>query len=152
MGYGGGWSDKDYAVRTASRAASGVSTFAYSDDIKYGKIAAKVHDSLNPFLGVKFRESRDSELHPNTLAIIGLKDVTGSQAEVPGIVQKALPKLMGLLSQKGLCRTYPAFMVGAVGDATFDSVPFQIGQFENDIKIEDDLTNLVFRRRRRRIW
>jgi len=81
-------------------------------------------------LGVKMRESRDSDAHPESHAVAVLFDVTGSMAGVPRIMQKELCKLMGLL------------MVGAIGDATCDGSPLQVGQFESGIEIEEDLEKL----------
>lgn len=134
------WSDDHYADRAAYRASTGTPAFAYDADVKSGKVAASVHDKLNPH-GVKLREARDSDVHPETLAIAVLFDVTGSMQTVPRILQQNLPKLMGLLIRKGYVE-HPAIMVGAIGDATCDRAPLQVGQFESGIEIENDLTNL----------
>ncbi len=88
-----------------------------------------------------FRESRDSDVHPEAIPIAVLMDVTGSMQQVPRIIQANLPKLMGLLIRKGYVE-HPAIFVGAIGDATCDTVPLQVGQFESGIEIEDCLTNL----------
>ena len=45
---------------------------------------------------------------------------------------------MGLLLQKGWVE-HPQILFGAVGDATCDRTPLQIGQFESDIAMENDL-------------
>ena len=46
--------------------------------------------------------------------------------------------------------TDPQILFGAIGDATCDRVPLQIGQFESDNRMDDDLGRIVPRRRRRR--
>jgi hypothetical protein len=126
-------------------------TKAYLDDVKRGVIAddpkladaikrGACHPRLDP-KGVKFRESRDSDAHPQAVPIAILLDVTGSMQAVPRTIQAALPQLMGLLIRRGYC-DHPAIMVGAIGDATCDRVPLQVGQFESGIEVEDDLTNL----------
>src|SRR5262249_34164682 len=74
-------------------------------------------------------------------AVAVLFDVTGSMQGVPRILQANLPKLMGLLIRKCYLED-PQFLVGAIGDATCDSAPLQIGQFESGIEIEEDLGKL----------
>jgi hypothetical protein len=125
------------------RAATHTPTFAYDDAMKSAPASArKVHDTLNPF-GVKFRESRDSDAHPTSLAIGVLFDETGSMSSVPVKFQQALPQLMGLLMRKGVVE-HPQILMGAFGDASGGSeiAPLQIGQFESGIEMEDCLTNI----------
>lgn len=138
---GSAWSSEHYASRSTERAKRGSDGFDY-DRATSSKPAAdrKAHVSLDPH-GVKVRESRDSEAHPESLAIAVLIDVTGSMREVPRIIQKKLPALMGLLIRKGYV-AHPQILVGAIGDATCDSVPLQLGQFESGIEIDDNITNL----------
>src|SRR5262249_20618935 len=89
----------------------------------------------------RVRESRDSDVHPESHAVAVLLDVTGSMQTVPRILQKSLPRLMGLLIRKGYLE-HPQILIGAVGDATCDSAPLQVGQFESGIEIEEDLGRL----------
>jgi hypothetical protein len=70
-----------------------------------------------------------------------LFDVTGSMQSVPRILQQNLPKLMGLLLRKGYL-DHPQILIGAIGDATCDLAPLQVGQFESGIEIEEDLGKL----------
>lgn len=134
------WSDDHYNDRVNLRCAAHTPTFAHSHAISTGKAEAKTHDKLNP-KDVKMRESRDSDTNPNSHAVVVLCDVTGSMSKVPSIVQKKLPQLMGLLMRHGYLSD-PHIMIGAIGDATCDTAPLQVGQFEAGIEIEDDLTNL----------
>lgn len=134
------WSDDHYSARVSHRAATGTPTFKYDDDVKRGVVDTKVHDTLNP-KGVTNRESCDSDTHPKSRAVGVLFDVTGSMSTVPKIIQKNLPQLMGLLLRKGYLDS-PHILIGAIGDATCDKVPLQVGQFEAGIEIENDLTNL----------
>lgn len=144
----------DYAarssVRSSTAAAKGISpaaaTFAYDHDVKMGK-ARGVHPSLKP---TGKRESRDSDLHPVTVPIAILLDTTGSMAEVPGIIQKNLPRLMGCFlddkasGKKYLGAGYPAILISAVDDyrAMGGEGTLQVGQFESGLEIDDNLTNL----------
>ena len=135
------WQEELYVSRKSLKAARGEATFDYHD-----KTSAKprhertAHTILNPH-GVKVRESRDSDVHPESLAIAVLCDVTGSMRQVPHIVQDKLPTLMNLLLTKGYV-DHPHIMVGGIGDATSDRVPLQISQFEAGVEIDDAITSL----------
>jgi hypothetical protein len=95
----------------------------------------------SPHAGKVMRESRDSADHPTSLAIGVIFDETGSMGGIPVILQKKLATLMNLLISKGYV-PHPQILFGAIGDANGDSVPLQIGQFESDITMDDNLTNI----------
>ncbi|GHE37671.1 hypothetical protein GCM10017673_45160 [Streptosporangium violaceochromogenes] len=130
------WSTDVYAAAASYRAADGTGPFAHSDGG-----ARAVHDALSPY-GVAVRESRDSAEHPETLAIAVLFDVTGSMRGVPRALQSRLPDLLGLLLRKGYA-AHPQILFGAIGDATCDRAPLQIGQFESDNRMDDDLGRIL---------
>ncbi len=130
----GRWSADVY--ETAERLRGGKSAFAYNDSG-----ARSVHPSLDPF-DVGRRESRDSSEHPNSLAIAVLFDVTGSMGSVPRTLQKKLPKLLGLVKDGGYAAD-PQLMFGAIGDATCDRAPLQVGQFESDNRMDGDLEHIL---------
>ncbi|GAA4155456.1 hypothetical protein [Actinomadura keratinilytica] len=132
----GRWSTDVYAAAAEYRKATGASAFAYSDSG-----ATTVHPDLDPS-GVVVRESRDSDEHPESLAIAVLFDVTGSMRRVPRTLQTRLPDLLGLLLRKGYVE-HPQIMFGAIGDATCDRAPLQIGQFESDNRMDDDLGKIL---------
>lgn len=132
----GHWSTDVYAARASYRASTGASAFAYSDGG-----ATTAHPDLDPH-GVTVRESRDSADHPESLAIGVLFDVTGSMGSVPRTLQAKLPDLLGLLLRKGYVRD-PHILFGAVGDATCDRAPLQVGQFEADNRMDDDLGKIL---------
>lgn len=89
----------------------------------------KIHEQMNP-KGILFRESCDSELHPNTVPIQLYLDVTGSMGHIPHeMIKNGLPTLMGTLIQNGVPDA--ALMFGAIGDHEADRWPLQIGQFES---------------------
>lgn len=138
---GTAWSDDHYKDRATLRVAKGMSAFAYSDTMSRAAPSdRKVHEKMDP-KGVKLRESRDSEAHPNSLAIVVAFDVTGSMGEVPKILQRNLCGLMGLLIRQGIVE-HPLIMVAGIGDATCDHGPLQVGQFESGIEIDQDLERL----------
>lgn len=136
---GSRWSDDYYEDRAATNKAAGIDPFAYDKAVKTGAKPTAVHNKLDP-KGV-LRESRDSTAHPDSNAIMVWFDVTGSMAGVPRILQANLPKLHGLLTRKGYI-TDPQVLFGAIGDATSDKVPLQVGQFESGNEMEDDLANI----------
>jgi hypothetical protein len=129
------WSTNVYDAAARFRAATGASAFAYSDGG-----ATAVHPQLDPH-GV-VRESRDSAEHPQSLAIAVLFDVTGSMRRVPRALQAKLPQLLGLLLRRGYA-SHPQIMFGAIGDATCDRAPLQVGQFESDNRMDDDLGRIL---------
>lgn len=100
-----------------------------------------IHKDFDP-RGVMLRESRDSELNPQSTAIILGLDVTGSMGFVAEkIATEGLGKLVsGILNR--LPVSDPHIMVMAVGDAFRDSAPLQVSQFEADIRIAEQLKQL----------
>jgi hypothetical protein len=132
----GTWSTDVYDAAASYRAATGASPFAHSDGG-----ATHVHPDLNPF-GVAARESRDSAEHPESVPVAVLFDVTGSMGGVPRTLQAKLPELLGLILRKGYAG-HPQILFGAVGDATCDRAPLQIGQFESDNRMDDDLGKIL---------
>ncbi|WP_405014281.1 hypothetical protein [Kitasatospora sp. NBC_01539] len=138
----GSWSTNVYDAAAHYRAGTGASAFAYSDSTTRGSRSTwKAHPSLDPH-GLTIRESRDSDEHPVSLAVAVLFDVTGSMQTVPRVLQTKLPELFGLLLRKGYTE-HPQILFGAVGDATCDRVPLQLGQFESDNRMDDDLGNIL---------
>ena len=139
----GRWSTNVYDAAERYRAASGTGAFAYSDHVRSSapRHTWRAHQSLDPH-GLTTRESRDSAEHPDSLAIAVLFDVTGSMGGVPRTLQTKLPDLFGLLLRKGYTPD-PQILFGAVGDATCDRVPLQLGQFESDNRMDDDLGNIL---------
>jgi hypothetical protein len=131
----GRWSTNVYDAAARFRAATGASAFAYSDGG-----ATTVHRLLDP-CGVT-RESRDSAEHPQSLAIAVLFDVTGSMRHVPRVLQAKLPQLLGLVLRHGYAE-HPQILFGAIGDATCDRAPLQVGQFESDNRMDDDLGRIL---------
>jgi hypothetical protein len=134
---GGSWSHDYYEDVAKERATSGASTFAYHDAVKSKPISEqKVHARLDP-KGVRVRESRDSLEHPESLPIAIILDVTGSMQRVPVGVQKSLPNMHKLASKVGIRDAH--FLFGAIGDEFADRGSLQIGQFESDNRMDEDL-------------
>ena len=93
------------------------------------------HPLMNP-RGVRVRESRDSEEHPNSLGIAFALDVTGSMGHIPDeLARRELPRFMKILGECGVADPQVLFL--AVGDATSDRAPLQVGQFESTAELID---------------
>lgn len=129
------WSDAAFAARQAERKARKTNAFDYDQHVRStGKVA--VHPEMHIF--GKTRESRDSDMHPQSVAIAIIFDVTGSMGTVPRVLQQKLGSLMRVLLLRGYVDD-PQILFGAIGDAYCDSVPIQIGQFESGLEMDDNL-------------
>lgn len=144
---GGSWSSFDYDNKVRATAAAGKDTFDYSHRIQTGQAAAKTHDLLDPktvagdqspFAGKVMREVAISDEHPNPTPIAVVLDVTASNSYAARAVHSKLPLLFGLLQRKGYVED-PQVNIIAIGDANCDRVPLQVGQFESDIRIADQV-------------
>src|SRR5262249_54903386 len=93
------------------------------------------HPLMSP-KGVRLRESRDSQEHPHSLPIVFALDVTGSMGHIPRtLATEQLPHFMKLLTD---CKVPdPQLLFMAVGDATSDRAPLQVGQFESTAELMD---------------
>lgn len=97
----------------------------------FHRTASKSVDPLMSPLDLKFRESRDSDLFPNSTALILGLDITGSMGKIPEhMVREELPSLIEVSVKNGV--RDPAVLFVAVGDHKCDDAPLQIGQFESD--------------------
>jgi hypothetical protein len=93
------------------------------------------HALMNP-KGVRCRESRDCDAHPNSTSIVFALDVTGSMGEIPDqLARQELPRFMKLLLDCAILDPQVLFM--AVGDATSDQAALQVGQFESTAELMD---------------
>lgn len=121
----------------------------YSTAHVRGKSTAQIYtshcmkDEFNP-KGV-IREARDSEEHPySTPIIIGL-DVTGSMSNILNEVAQQLGDMVKEIIERQPVSD-PQICFTAIGDSTCDTYPLQCTQFESDIRIAEQLTQLYFER------
>jgi len=103
--------------------------------------AREIHASLNPF-GLKVRECRDSDVHPNTIAVIMGLDVTGSMGRIPeDLIKNHFSNMMETFIAHGI--TDVAICFCGIGDHYSDEAPLQVGQFESgDVELTNNLTNI----------
>lgn len=136
MGYGS-FTANSWSRYATSRGITGQSTY----DQIYKNTSMK--DSLNP-KGIMYRESCDSDDHPNSTPIILGLDVTGSMGDLAATIAKeSLKTLMDELYAKQPVPD-PHVMFMAIGDAYCDYAPLQVSQFEADIRIAEQLTDIYF--------
>lgn len=103
--------------------------------------ATKLNKLLDPFKAM--RECRDNDEHPNTMPVILALDVTGSMGGASVAVAKQLGQIMeDVFSNKDVPDV--EFCVMAIGDLAYDMEPIQMGQFESDIRIAEQLDAIYF--------
>lgn len=137
----GYWRNDTYDRTYGARLSQGQSGFTYSDSVRaLPRDQRKAHPDLEP-KGVAFRECCDTTEHPLSTPIIVAFDVTGSMRTVPMRLQALLPDLHKLLQDAGAV-TDPEILFAAFGDATSDAVPVQVGQFESDNRMDDQLGSI----------
>lgn len=92
--------------------------------------------------GVLLRESCDSEINPESNAIIIGLDVTGSMGSIAHhIAKEGLGTLMTeIMDRQPVSNPHIMFM--GIGDAAYDDAPLQVSQFEPDIRIVEQLSQL----------
>jgi hypothetical protein len=96
---------------------------------------SQCHPLMNP-KGVKLRESRDSSDHPESQGIVFALDVSGSMGEIPKLMAtQQLPNFMKVLTDCEIRDPQVLFM--AIGNATSDRAPLQVGQFESTAELMD---------------
>ena len=120
---------------------------AYSTAKVSGKTSAQVFastgmkDEFDP-ARIQFRESRDSKDNPVSIPIMLGCDVTGSMGMVADqLIRTGLNELAtDIQAEKSVGD--PHVMVMAVGDAYSDKAPLQVTQFEADIRIASQTSDL----------
>lgn len=134
----GYWTSRDWSSYAKRR---GVTSSSTARDLYK---ATTIKDTLEP-RGVTYRESCDSIEHPNSTPIILALDVTGSM----GCVLETISKKMNTLITEIYDRkpvVDPQIMIMAFGDVECDRHPLQVSQFESDIRIAEQLSEIYFER------
>lgn len=120
----GGTNYSDVAYRNLSSSFKGKS----DDEVFKNNVTKSISPDMDP-KGIKIRESRDSEVHPESLAIAVFMDETGSMGQIPSMmVREDLHKVMQTLIDHDIKDAHVLF--GGIGDHLADRHPLQVGQFE----------------------
>lgn len=105
--------------------------------------ARGLNPAMNPY-GVRVRESRASDLSPHPRSIVLGIDGTGSHRNWPmRMTTGSLTTLMQLLNDYGFLPN-PQVLISMIRD-DMDDVPLEVGQFEVDQKIREDLERCFVR-------
>lgn len=108
-----------------------------------GEIFSRSMNSAMSPNGIDIRESRDSEEHPNSVAIIIALDVTGSMGSIPlYLIREGLPAIMQKIIDSGIKDPQVLFL--AIGDHEYDRSPLQVGQFESSDELLDHWLTKVY--------
>jgi len=127
MGHGGYSSDS----RTLRASAMGYATKSRQEIFS----SKSMNNAMNPN-GMDVRESRDSDEHPLSVAIVLALDVTGSMGSIPHhLVKEGLPEVMEGIMKRG--EKDPQVLFLGIGDHEFDRAPLQVGQFESSDELLD---------------
>lgn len=120
----------DYSTTRRFSKASSEGYFTKGiDDVFEQNKKRQIHEQMNPKLAI-LRESRDSEIHPNSVPLLFGLDVTASMHKIPHyLVKDGLPKMMSSIIESGVPDPQVLFL--AIGDHKVDSFPLQVGQFES---------------------
>lgn len=128
-------SSYDDARRSLTSTRSSISAFDYSTHATQSG-RGTVHQHLNP-KGVT-RECLDSAATPTVTPIVFGMDVTRSRGKDAKTVYEQLMPFLGSLFLSGAIK-YPQLLFAAIGDAKSDRAPLQVGQFESDDRMDNDL-------------
>jgi len=134
-----------YHARMDHHKETHTDAFTHTDAITRGLTSLAVHEKLDPSkpnkAGKLIRESFDSVEHPTSNAVAVLFDVTGSMKRVPRLFLEAFGTMMQTLTKKNYVND-PQILFGAIGDATCDSIPLQVGQFEAGNETDEALSKM----------
>lgn len=139
---GGSWTSSSYTSYLSSTRGITDSNVINTKNVNQFYTSHSIDSALDP-KGVKIRECRDSEEHPNTIPVILGIDVTGSMGSACAAVARQLDQIMTKLYEdiKDV-----EFMVMGIGDFAYDRAPLQVSQFESDVRICDQLGKIWFER------
>lgn len=131
----GSWSSRDWSSYSSSSISGKGSSGIYT--------STKMKSEFDPKNVI--RESCDSVDHPNSTPIILGLDVTGSMSSILTVMAEKLGMLVGeILNREPV--SDPQILFSAIGDSVFDDYPLQVTQFESDIRIAKQLTDVYFER------
>lgn len=132
----GSWSSADWKKYSSAKISGKRVNDIYS--------ATSIDPKYDP-RNIKVRESRDSADHPVTTPIMIGLDVTGSMGDLLDVTANKLGEMvMDILERQPVEGSQIMFC--AVGDSICDRSPLQATQFESDIRIASQLTELWFER------
>lgn len=127
---GGGYYSQDVAQSTRSTPRG---AFARPSAATQAAALRTTHAALSPHGSVR-------EVNNETPIVVAL-DVTRSRGDDTKLMYDKLPMLMGQIELHGYVSN-PGISFAAIGDATCDQAPLQVGQFEGDNRLDEMLERI----------
>ena len=131
----GSWTSSSWSSFSSARVAGKGTSGIYT--------SRAMKQEFNPLNVV--RESCDSVDHPESTPIILGLDVTGSMSSILNVMAEKIGLVMGEIYKRNPVPD-PQILFSAIGDAVYDRYPLQVTQFESDIRIAEQLTEVYFER------
>ena len=131
----GSYTASDWASLRSSRRLTDASR---TENVFTAKSARMTYDVSH----ITCRESRDSEDSPHATPVIIGFDVTASMGYLAKELSVHAVNQAVMSLRKGKAVTDPQFLCAAIGDSKSDKTPLQVTQFESDIRIIRQLTDL----------
>ena len=130
---GGGFYSQDVATERRSTQQDAFSYSAYTVTDTSGSARRQVHPAISPY---KTRR----EVNNETPIVVAL-DVTRSRGDDTKLMYDKLPMLMGQIALQGYVKN-PGISFAAIGDASSDNAPLQVGQFEGDNRLDEVISRI----------
>lgn len=145
---GGGSFDPTAYYSTTSSLASSGKTFARAASASRSGDYTNIAEHLDPAkMKNGMREACFAPGFENATPIIVALDCTGSMAQVPDHIQKHLPELIGLLTEKGVSDHPNVLFMGFDDEHFVPRAAFQMSQFEaGDQELINALNELIIPR------
>ncbi len=139
----GRWDTGTYRSLRATRSLSNIDDFAYTEEARR---TGELHQALDP-KRINHKpfgklESRDSEEHPNSNAVLVCLDVTGSNVTRAREAQRRLPNLMDMLARY-LPDAQVAFAANDDYTCGSGNMTVQFSDFESDNRADEHMRNIV---------
>jgi hypothetical protein len=132
MGHGS-FTPSDWDTFTTTKTAGKTTAHVFT--------ARGIKETLDPSK-ITLRESVDGPDNPASTPICIFFDVTGSMGHIPDLfVREGMRTLFTEIYDRKPVSD-PHILLGAIGDVVSDSAPLQVSQFEADIRIADQLTDV----------
>lgn len=131
----GSYTASDWASLRSSRKLTDASR---TENVFTAKSARMTYDVCH----ITCRESRDSEDSPHATPVIIGFDVTASMGYLAKELSVHAVNQAVMSLRRGKAVTDPQFLCAAIGDRKSDKTPLQVTQFESDIRIIRQLTDL----------
>lgn len=140
----GAYDPTSYAPQAAAAKAKGTTVFTHNEAWQRNRaigLAKELDPKYRNSFGKFIRECIASDVHDDPTANWFNFDGTGSMFETPRIFMERMPNMMSMLVKLGWM-PQPQILFSQSCDYT-DPVPFQLGQFEADNKIDGALQSMV---------